>query len=346
MMNSSELLSEYGKYIAPVMNFNKQILHRGEGCYLEDVEGKRYLDMSAEQFCAILGHGEKEVAEKAFSLAQRFVNIPGTYLCDEVLFAAKAVYDICPEMDARIFFLSTGAEANECCLRYAKQMSGNKSGVISFDVGYHGLSLGTEGYSMSRRHVKPQLNHSYYITAPRILNVRHASQSDWKESVLQFKTILEEHHEDICAAMFEPIVSTGGLLFPPKEFWREIRALCDKYQVYLAFDECQTGFGRTGSWFYYQQLDCVPDFLVCAKGMGLGFPVSMVAFNGHTFPESSFVMNHISSHQNDPLSAGMVSYCIREINDHHYLESNLNKGSYILNMLKAIPHRVARGKKV
>ena len=86
--------------------------------------------------------------------------------------------------------------------------------------------------------------------------------------------------------------------------------ICRQHGIFLIFDECQTGFGRTGSWFYYQQLGCVPDFLVCAKGMGLGYPVSAVVFRGELVPPQGFRMQLYSSHQNDPFGCGIVSFAI------------------------------------
>ena len=328
-MNNLELWEEYGEYIAPVFQFSEHIFCKGQGSYVKDANGNRFLDMR--------GHGNPKVAERAFILSQNIVNAGVNFLCEEVLYAAKAVHEICPEMNGKAFFLSTGAEANECCLRYAKQMSGHRSGVISFDVGYHGLSLGTEGYSMGRAYVKPQLKNSFSIQAPVVYDPECADKVDWWSSVEQMEDILKAHHEEIAAAIFEPIVSTGGLLYPPKEFWEEIRNLCDRYRVYLAFDECQTGFGRTGTWFYYQQLGrCVPDFLICAKGIGLGYPVSVVVFNGNTIPASSFVMNHVSSHQNDPFGAGLVRFGIQQIEEQGYLSQNREKGYYILDQLRQL----------
>lgn len=339
-MSSSQLLAEYRSYVAPVLAFDKRVITGGCGSYLVDEDGNRYLDMSAGQFCAIMGHGEAELAAKVASLSKGPTNVSVNFLCKEVLHAAKAVHDICPEMNGKVFFLSTGAEANECCLRYAKQMSGHRNGIISFDVGYHGLSLGTEGYSMGRQYVKPSLANSFFIKAPRGHYSENADKAEWQASIHEMEKILECSHSEIAAAIFEPIVSTGGLLYPPKEFWREIRQLCNQYKIFLVFDECQTGFGRTGTWFYYQQLeDCVPDFLVCAKGMGLGYPVSMVVFNGNTFPISSFVMNHVSSHQNDPFGAGLVRFGIQEIEKNGYLTSNLEKGKYILKRLQELARK-------
>ena len=336
-MDNQDIWEEYREYAAPVVQFNKRVFCDGQGSFVIDADGNRFLDMSGGQFCAVLGHGNPEVAEKAFSLSQKIVNAGVGFLCDEVLYAAKAVHDICSGMNGRVFFLSTGAEANECCLRYAKQMSGHRSGVISFDVGYHGLSLGTEGYSMGRQYVKPQLKNSYFIKAPVIYDRENAEETDWRSSVEEMEQILRLHHMEIAAAIFEPIVSTGGLLYPPKEFWEAVRDLCDTYHIFLVFDECQTGFGRTDTWFYYQQLGrCIPDFLVCAKGMGLGYPAAMVVFNGNTIHGSDFVMNHVSSHQNDPFGAGLVRFGIQQIDECGYLAGNDRKGRYILEQIRQI----------
>lgn len=112
--------------------------------------------------------------------------------------------------------------------------------------------------------------------------------------------------------------------------------ICHQNDIFLIFDECQTGFGRTGSWFFYQQLDCIPDFLVCAKAMGLGFPVSCVIANGNSINNESFEMMYYSSHQNEPFSARVVSFAVDFIEEKQIIKSNLERGEYFLSELKKL----------
>ncbi len=321
-------MNEKQNFVAPIVNYNdKPLLEHGEGLYVFDTNGKKYIDLNSGQFCAVLGHGNKDVAKLIYDTTLNLIHVSSQLMTPDTIDAAKLVHDICPEMNAYVTFLSTGAEANECCLRYAKHLNGNRAGIVSFDVAYHGISHGTEGYSMGRQYVKPRVNAAFVIPAP-------IDETFCAESIDAFEKILQENHNEIAAALFEPIVSSGGMIYPPKEYWQEIRRLCDKYKIYFIFDECQTGFGRTGTYFYYQQLNCIPDFITCAKSAGLGFPVSLVIFNGNKIDCSKFDMIHFSSHQNDPLSAVLVKFLIESINKNNLLDKIKNTGAYLVAKLK------------
>ncbi|MGD8777573.1 MAG: aspartate aminotransferase family protein [Ignavibacteria bacterium] len=329
---NSELLEEYSNYILPVLNFKDTVITKGKGSYVWDADGNKILDLNSGQFCAILGHSNPIVSQELNIIANKLQDTDTSTLSDDVLFAAKKMHDICEGMSGRTLFLSTGAEANECCLRYAKHLK-EKNGIVAFDLGYHGLTHGTAGYSMSRSRIRPVLPHSYVVPAPLSFYGDDLTEKQIDEYVEEFEKVVSQNVDNIAAAIFEPIISGGGLYFPPKYYFKRVRELCNKYGIFLIFDECQTGFGRTGSWFYYQQLETVPDFLVCAKAMGVGFPVSCVVANGNTVTNDLFVMQHYSSHQNEPFAARLVSLLIDTINSQSLLESNITKGNYLLNRL-------------
>lgn len=329
MNKNKTLLEQYHKYMMPVLDFREIVLTKGVGSYVWDVDGNGYLDLNSGQFCSVFGHSDPGLSLHLNSISTRLQDTDTATLSVPVLHAAKLMHEISGEMDGRILFLSTGAEANECCLKYAKHLK-EKSGVIAFDQGYHGLTHGTAGYSMSRDRIRPVLPHSYTVKTPCTY---HSDQPSVKECLEEFSTLLENNHEDIAAAIFEPIVSGGGFYFPPKAYFQGVRELCDRYGIFLIFDECQTGMGRTGSWFYFQQLDCVPDFVVCAKAIGLGYPVSCIIANGNTVSQDRFIMQHFSSHQNEPFSGELVSYGIQRIIDENLLSSNEALGTYLLGCL-------------
>lgn len=334
---NTENYSEYFEYLIPATHFEDIIVKKGEGCWIYDINDEKYMDLNCGQFSAVFGHSDPKLAEVINNMSHTIIHLNTKTVNDELLIAAKNVYDICYDMNGRVIFLSTGSEAVECALRYAKNMSGNKSGVISFDCGYHGLTHGAEGYSISRKWVKPYVSSSYPVTAPKIYDSESAEAID--EYINEFEKTVKDHKEELAAVLMEPIISSGGLLTPPKSYWQRIREICTENNVYLILDECQTGFGRTGTWFYYQQIGCVPDMLISAKAIGCGFPVSMVVFNGNTFPKEKFTLGHFSSHQNEPFAASLVNFGIKEINNNNILESNKAKGKYLVKKLKQIEDR-------
>lgn len=336
---NSMLLKEYSQYILPVLKFRDIVISRGSGSWVWDVSGNKYLDLNSGQFCAIFGHSPPQLAEVLSRIASKIQDTDTSTLSDDVLFAAKKVHNIAEGMHGRTLFLSTGAEANECCLRYAKHLK-EKNGIVAFDIGYHGLTHGTAAYSMSRSRIRPLIPYSYTVRAPRTFPGQNLTDKELREHVDEFESVVSQNQDTIAAAIFEPIISGGGLYFPPREYFKMIRQICDRHGIFLIFDECQTGFGRTGSWFYYQQLDCIPDFLVCAKAMGLGYPVSCVIANGDSVSNGLFVMQHYSSHQNEPFAACIVSHAIDMINNEHLIIKNRELGIYLLSRLVDLSKRI------
>ncbi len=132
------------------------------------------------------------------------------------------------------------------------------------------------------------------------------------------------------------------MLYPDASFFQQVRSICDKNGVLLIFDESQTGYGRTGSWFCYQEFNVLPDMVVLSKGIGLGYPVSAVMFGNEKIKgfladrNKSITMTHYSSHQNDPFAAAIVRFGIKYIREHNLLESNRAKGNYFLERLKTL----------
>ena len=131
----------------------------------------------------------------------------------------------------------------------------------------------------------------------------------------------------------EPIVGVGGMIFLPQNYVKEVRKLCDKYHIILIFDECQTGFGRLGKWYAYQEYEVVPDMVTSAKAMGLGFAVSSVTMKEDLAKKVEGSISHFCSHQNDPLSARVVSFVIDEIIKRDLLNRNLIIGEKLLKGL-------------
>ncbi len=331
--NSS--IDDYKKYMLPVLDFRSIIIEKGQGSYVWDCNGNQYLDLNSGQFCSVFGHSDPGIANQLSHISNTIQDTDTSTLSKDVLIAAKKIHGITPEMNSRVLFLSTGAEANECCLKYAKHLK-EKDGIVAFDRGYHGLTHGTAGYSMSRSRIRPTLDHSFTVSVPQAFYEDDLNKDEIDTYVSEFETVISNNIDHIAAAIFEPIVSGGGFYFPPKYYFQRIREICDRYEIFLIFDECQTGFGRTGSWFYYQQIECIPDFIVTAKAIGLGFPVASVIANGNTINNDRFLMQHFSSHQNEPFSGSLISYGIDRINNEDILNNNIRLGNYLIRSLNTL----------
>lgn len=327
----SKYLHEKIKYLLPVIPFSKNIITRGQGSYVFDDNEVEYLDINSGQFCSILGHSNPEISQQIAESLYKIQHTSTSMITDDVLYAAEKLNRISGDMDARSITLSTGGEAIEFCLRFAKHIKG-KNGVVCFDKGYHGLTLGAQSITYGGKYSQPHVPLTFSVSIPDTF----ADDDEVESCIKEFENIASEHHKEIAVAIFEPIVSVGGMIIPPGRYFNEVRKICDQYDILLAFDECQTGFGRTGTWFYFQQLKCIPDIVVCAKGIGLGYPVSTVMFKSDLIPEDGFKMTHYSSHQNDAFSCAILNIGIDYIEKNKVLDSVHEKGKYFLTQLKSL----------
>jgi 4-aminobutyrate aminotransferase-like enzyme len=317
------------RHLIPVIPFESRVMSYGKGSYLYDAGGEKYLDLNAGQFCAVLGHSNAEILDQAWKSAGRLAHTSTNIVSSEVVACANSIHRISGDMKASSILLSTGAEAVEFCLRYAKCIR-KKTGIICFDRGYHGLTLGAQSVTFSGIYARPVLQDIYAIPVPREDNV--------DISIANLEYIMRTH--EVAAIIVEPIVSVGGMLFPPAGWFRKVRSLCDHYQIVMLLDECQTGFGRTGNWFAYQTYGFVPDMVAAAKGIGLGFPVAVAMFRETLIPEEGgYPITHFSSHQNDPFPASIVNIGIEYIEKFNLFHRIKDKSSFFLQRLKELEQK-------
>lgn len=314
-------------YLIPIMSYPQVIIKSGEGSYLFDRSRKKYLDFNSGQFCTIFGHGNNAVQQKINNANSKLIHTSSGLLSESVIKASAALNTLSGNLKAYCIFLSTGAEAIEFSLRYAKHIT-RKTGLICFDCGYHGLTLGAQSITFSGKYTIPPVANIYSIPVPN----ENYSIDDIGNILKKTKNILE--HEDIAAVIIEPVVSVGGMIFLSEYFLHELRELCTKYNTLLIFDECQTGFGRLGYWFAYQKYSIIPDMVVTAKGIGLGYPVSTVLFNETVVKSMDSSMTHYSSHQNDAFAANIILTGIEFINKKNILKQVQETGKYFLKKLQ------------
>lgn len=323
--------SSQNHHLIPVIPFEEKIMSYAQGSHVFDMYGKKYIDLNAGQFCTVLGHSNPDILHNIWTSISSLAHTSTNIISSDVVSCSNAIHRISGDMKASSIMLSTGAEAVEFCLRYAKFLQ-KKNGVVCFNVGYHGLSLGAQSVTFSGIYARPNVTEVYSIPVPT---------ADDDQTSLQILSTLFKNNE-IAALLLEPIVSVGGMLFPPANWFQQVRLLCDKYHVLLLLDECQTGFGRTGNWFAYQHYDFIPDMVAAAKGVGLGFPVSIAMFRDRLISsESDFSMTHYSSHQNDAFAACVINAGIQYIENHRLLLSIHDKGAYFLDKLKELEQKNA-----
>ncbi len=255
--------------LAGVLYHPRLVLARGEGSYVWDVEGRRYLDFTAGLAVAALGHGRADLAEvlrEQFALlghcSNLYGNVPALELARRLTASSFA---------SRVWYANSGAEANEAALKFAR-LHGRASGgsgkarFVAFHGGFHGRTMGALAVTHHPAYRAP--------FGPLISGVKFAGFNDLAsaERVVTEKT---------AAVIVEPVQGEGGVVPADADFLKGLRALCDRHRALLIFDEVQCGLGRTGSLYAYQSYGVVPDILTLAKPLAAGLPLGAALLADH-----------------------------------------------------------------
>jgi adenosylmethionine-8-amino-7-oxononanoate aminotransferase len=260
------------------------LVARGEGIYLFDVDGRRYLDASSGAVICNIGHGVREVVDALAEQAKRVAYVFRTQFTSEPAEQlALRLAQLAPGDLTGAFFTNSGSEATEAALRMSLQHwreigRPEKTLVLSRHMSYHGLTLGAlslSGHPARRAgleillHDFPRVVPAYCYRCPLGLqpdSCAVACADDWE------RAIVDAGPENVAAVFAEPVVgAAGGAVPAPPGYLRRLREICDEYEVLFVADEIMTGFGRTGAWFGCDHEGVVPDILVVGKGMSAGY---------------------------------------------------------------------------
>ena len=260
------------------------IIVRGDGCYLEDSKGKRYLDALAGLFSVNIGYGFGEEVGEAAAAQMRelpFYTNWG-YAHPRAIELASEVASLTPGDLNRLFFVSGGSEAVESAWKLARQYytargDGRRWKAISRHVAYHGTTMG----ALSINGI-PEIRAPFEPLVPEVLHVRNTNRyhRPADETEAQFtaflldeleQTIVATGSDTVCMVIMEPVQNAGGSFTPPEGYWKGVREICDRYGILLCADEVITGFGRVGAWFGSERYDIRPDLMTIAKGLSSSY---------------------------------------------------------------------------
>ncbi|HLR30251.1 MAG TPA: acetylornithine transaminase [Paenalcaligenes sp.] len=234
---------------------------RGSGSWLEDHEGKKYLDMIQGWAVNCLGHSPQVLVDAINKQAQTLINPSPAFYNEPAMQLAKRITD--HSCFDRVFFANSGAEANEGAIKLARKWGQlNKSGahkIITFEHSFHGRTLATMSASGKQGWDS--------IFAPQVDGFNKARLND----IDSVQTLIDDQ---TVAVMLEPVQGEGGVIPASDEFMHQLRGLCDEHNLLLIVDEVQTGMGRTGVMFAYQHSGIEPDIMTLGKGIGGGVPLS------------------------------------------------------------------------
>jgi adenosylmethionine-8-amino-7-oxononanoate aminotransferase len=269
-------------HFAQVPSEGPVLIERGDGCYVWDSDGKKYLDALAGLFVTAIGHGRSDLANAASKQAETMAYFPvwGMAHPPAASLAAKLAQLSPGDMD-RVFFTSGGSEAVESAWKLARQYflakgEPDRMKVIARQTAYHGTTLGALAITSIppiRAPFEPMLNQ--LVTHVSTTNQLHCDMCDGPCSLHAADeieaAILDQGPETVAAVFLEPVQNSGGCFAPMEGYWQRVREICDKYGVLLVSDEVICAFGRLGTWFGGQKFDYVPDMITFAKGVTSGY---------------------------------------------------------------------------
>jgi predicted acetylornithine/succinylornithine family transaminase len=311
-----ELIKKGKEFVANTYNRYPLVITKGEGCWVWDMNGRRYLDFLAGIAVCNLGHAKKEIADAVAAQARKLFHISNLFCIEPQIKAAELLVE--HSFGDKVFFCNSGAEANEGAIKLARRYSWKKYGpgrfeIITMDNSFHGRTLATltaTGQTKFQEGFGPLPEGFGYVPFNDLKAL---------EAAVSGKT---------CAVLLELVQSEGGVYAADKEYVTALRKLTKEKDILLMIDEIQTGMGRTGRFFAYEHYGIAPDVMTLAKALGNGFPVgALVATN-----EAMAALEpgtHASTFGGNPLAAAAVVSTINAIIDEDVIRNCEATGAYL-----------------
>ncbi len=294
----------------------------GKGAYLQDADGKEYLDGLTGLAVVGVGHANPAVAAAVAEQAYTLTHTSNLY---EIPLQTRLADRLC-ELSGmnKVFFGNSGAEANEAAIKLAR-LKGNNQGikkpcVLVVDGSFHGRTMATLTATGNRKvHAGFEPLLSGFVRAP--YNDIDAVQQ------------IADNNSDVVALLVEPVLGEGGIVIPDPAYLSALRRICDDHGWLMMLDEVQSGNGRTGRFFAYQHTDCVPDVVTTAKGLGNGMPIGACLARGEA-AELFVPGNHGSTFGGNPMACAAANAVLDEIAANNLCERATQLGERILTNLR------------
>jgi acetylornithine/N-succinyldiaminopimelate aminotransferase len=293
------------------------VIERGEGVYLIDTEGRRYLDYVSGIAVNALGYGDPEVTRTITEQAAKLIHVSNLYHTAPAGELARLLVESSPAFD-RAFFGNSGAEVIEGALKFARRFARDRFGegktaIVAFDGSFHGRTMGAVAITAREKYREPFM--------PVMPGARFARYND----VASFEAAMGD---DVCAVVLEPVQGEGGLMVADQAFLRAARELCDRYGALLIFDEIQCGMGRTGTLWAYEPSGVRPDLMTVAKPLAGGLPIGAVLLS-QAVADSIHVGDHGTTFGGNPLATAVGGVVFRRVSDPAFLAHVREVASYL-----------------
>jgi len=302
-LSSQETIGLFDRYVIPNYRRYPVTLVRGEGSYVWSAEGKKYLDLFPGWGCNIIGYCPPKVVEAVQKQVAELIHVPNTWYIESQGRFAEA---LCTRGFGKAFFCNSGAEAVEGAIKLARlHTPENRYKIITFENSFHGRT-----YAAVTATAQPKYHEGI---GPLVAGFRYAPHND-------LDAVASLIDDETAAIMIEPVQGEGGVNVPEDGFLEGLRELCDEHDLLLIFDEVQTGMGRLGTWFGYQQWNVQPDIMTLAKGIAGGVAAGAIIATDEVAPSLRPGM-HASTFGGNPIAMSAGIATVETIEEDNLLEN-------------------------
>ncbi|MCX8204795.1 MAG: aspartate aminotransferase family protein [Candidatus Nezhaarchaeota archaeon] len=305
------------RHLAPTYQKLPVALVRGRGCYVWDVEGRRYLDCTSSYGVALLGHCHPKVVEAIKRQAEVLITCHGSLYSEARAAFLERLFKLMPRSLSRAFLSNSGAEAVECALKLARKYTGRRE-VVAMVKSYHGKTMGALSATWDPKYRSP-----FEPLVPGFKFVPYGRADKLREAV----------SENTAAVVLEPIQGEGGVNIPPRDYLKQVRELCDERGALMILDEVQTGLGRTGRMWAFEHFNAIPDVVCLAKAVAGGIPMGVTVAREDVM-NSLKVGEHSTTFGGNPLACSAASAVLDVIVEEKLPERAWEVGSYFRNRLQ------------
>lgn len=321
MESMKEYIEEAEKALLHTYNRYQVVLDKGDGVYLYDVEGKKYLDFCAGIAVFALGYNNKKYNDALKAQIDKLIHTSNYYYNVPAIQAAKRMKKV-SGMD-RVFFTNSGAEAVEGAIKAARKYAYLEDGktdheIIAMEHSFHGRTMGALSVTGN-----PKYREAF---EPMIGNIRFAKMND-------FESVLAKVTDKTCAVLLETVQGEGGIYPAEESFLKQIKALCEEKDILLILDEIQCGMGRTGYMYAWQRYGIRPDIMTTAKALGCGVPVGAFMMTEKVGAHSLTSGDHGTTYGGNPLSAAAINVVLDLFEENHIIDNVKEVGVYLTERL-------------
>lgn len=327
MEKMQQFIEDAEKALLHTYNRYQVVLDKGDGVYLYDIEGKKYLDFCAGIAVFALGYNNKKYNDALKAQIDKLIHTSNYYYNLPAIEAAKRLKEV-SGMD-RVFFTNSGAESAEGAIKAARKYAYLKDGttdheIIAMEHSFHGRTMGALSVTGNPRYRE--------AFEPMIGNIRFAKMND-------FESVLSQVTDKTCAIMFETVQGEGGIYPAAEEFMKKVRALCDEKDILLILDEVQCGMGRTGYMYAWQKYGIKPDIMTTAKALGCGVPVGAFMMTEKVGQNSLTSGDHGTTYGGNPLAAAAINVVLDLFEENHIIDNVRHVGVYLSEKLDELTEK-------